>query len=278
MRIIPEPGWEGVAEDLIRHKGTTLVMGATDSGKSTVAKYLIRELISRDIRVSLVDSDIGQSSLGLPGTISMKIFHGPEDLEEFRPDKVFFVGDVNPAKKIPILLEGTKRMVDAAKAEGVRCILVDTTGLISGGLGERLKIGKIRAIKPRHVIALQRSEELEHILSLIKFTRIHRLNVSGHLRKRSREKRAKYRSRRYAEYFSGSRTVLRPFKGLEFLHNGKKIEVEGIKPGRLMGINRGEETFAFGIFKGIRMGKIAIRTPLKSFHGVDRILIGDVSL
>lgn len=253
-------------------------MGATDSGKSTLAKYLIRELLSRDIRVSLVDSDIGQSSLGLPGTISMKIFHGPEDLEEFRPDKVFFVGDVNPAKKISIVLEGTKRMVDTARAEGVRCILVDTTGLISGGLGERLKIGKIGAIKPRHVIALQRSEELEHILSLIKFTRILRLNVSRHVRKRGREKRVKYRNRKYAEYLRASRTVLRPCKGMEFLHNGKKMDIEGIKPGRLVGINRGEETVAFGIFKGIRMGKISVRTPLKSFHGIDRVLIGDVSL
>lgn len=278
MEIIPEPEWEAVVEEIIKHKGVALLLGATDSGKSTLAKYLIKELLSRNVIISLIDSDIGQSSLGLPGTISMKIFNKREDFDAYKPDRIFFIGDVNPSGHILLMIEGTKKMVDIAKAEGVKTILVDTTGLIGGGLGKAVKIAKIKAIKPKHIIAVQRADELEHILSLIEGIRIHRLNVSRHARKRSREKRIRYRDKKYEEYFRGSRSIWRSCKGLEFFYYEKEIDIEEkyLEPGRLVGINRDEETVALGIFKGIRQNRVAIRSPLKSFAGVNRVVAGDI--
>jgi polynucleotide 5'-hydroxyl-kinase GRC3/NOL9 len=63
MDIVPNLEWERLLEKLIKDKGTVLLLGATDSGKSTLAKYFIKRLVSENIRVSLVDSDVGQSSL-----------------------------------------------------------------------------------------------------------------------------------------------------------------------------------------------------------------------
>ncbi len=63
MDIVPNLEWERLIEKLIKDKGTVLLLGATDSGKSTLAKYFIKRLVSENIRVSLVDSDVGQSSL-----------------------------------------------------------------------------------------------------------------------------------------------------------------------------------------------------------------------
>ena len=189
MEIIPGPEWKELTEELLKNRGTAIILGASDAGKSTLAKYLIKELLSRRVKVSLVDSDIGQSSLGLPGTISMKIFNKPEEMKIFKPDRIFFTGVFNPAKRVSAMIEGTRRMVDISKARGVKTILVDTTGLISGEIGVALKIGKIRALKPGQIIALQRYDELEQILSLIKGIRIHRLKVSGFAKKRSREEK-----------------------------------------------------------------------------------------
>jgi len=81
----PEPEWEGLLRGLLTLKGTAIILGATDSGKSTLARYLIQGLITENVKVSLVDSDVGQSSLGLPGTISMKAFRSKKDIEDF-PD------------------------------------------------------------------------------------------------------------------------------------------------------------------------------------------------
>lgn len=280
MEIIPECEWQGIVEELTRHKGTAILLGTSDTGKSTFTKYLIKELLANKVKVFLVDSDIGQSSLGLPGTICMKGFDRCEDLDNFKPDKIFFIGDLNPARKIPLMIYGTKRMVSAARAEGAKIILVDTTGLVSDDLGRTLKLRKIKAVKPGHIIALQRDDELEHILSLIDGIRIYRLRVSSHVKKRRREKRLEYRKKKYKEYFKGARTRKYLCKGLSFLYNRRKIDIQRVfvEIGTLVGMNRNEDTAALGIFKGVRHDAVVIKSPLKSLDGINRIIIGDISL
>jgi len=82
MEIHPEPEWEELFRELRKLKGTALLLGATDSGKSTLVKYLARRLVAETVKVSVIDSDVGQSSLGLPGTISMKVFSNPSSTVE----------------------------------------------------------------------------------------------------------------------------------------------------------------------------------------------------
>ncbi len=163
MEIIPESEWDGLYGELIRHKGTAIIIGATDSGKSTLAKYLLQRLISSNIKVCLIDSDVGQSSLGLPGTVSMKLFCNQKDMEDFTFEKMSFMGTVNPAKKIPFIINTTKRIVDMCRISS-DITLIDTSGLVVGETGKALKISKIRSVKPEHIIAVQRYDELEHSL------------------------------------------------------------------------------------------------------------------
>ncbi len=94
--IIPEPEWQDILNLLISQKGVALIMGETDSGKSALARYLVKRLLAMGITVSLVDSDIGQSSLGLPGTISMKVFRDDRDFKRFLFEKMSFCGDRQP--------------------------------------------------------------------------------------------------------------------------------------------------------------------------------------
>ena len=129
--IFPEPEWEALVEELFNHKGTVFLMGATSSGKSTLARYLIEKLLSKDTVISLIDSDIGQSSLGVPGTINIKIFKTAMDIKNFVTEKIFFIGSLNPAKKISLMIEGSKKLVDIARAKS-EIVLVDSTGLING--------------------------------------------------------------------------------------------------------------------------------------------------
>ena len=115
LAIIPEPEWENLGKNLLQHAGSTVVIGAINSGKSTLIQYLLRRFIENRTTIALVDTDIGQSSLGIPGTITMKVFKKPKDIEAFHAEETFFVGSLNPAQKIPMMIEGTKILSQKAR-------------------------------------------------------------------------------------------------------------------------------------------------------------------
>ncbi|WP_333652110.1 Clp1/GlmU family protein [Dissulfurispira sp.] len=281
MDIVPEPQWERLLEKLIRHMGTSMLIGATDSGKSTLAKYLIKRLVSENIKVSLVDSDVGQSSLGLPGAISMKIFCGQKDVEDFRFERMIFIGSSNPAAKFHLMIHGTKRMVEISKKRS-EVVIIDTTGLISGGLGKALKIGKIKAVKPDHIIAVQRDDELEHILNLIENVSIHRIAASRMAKVRSREYRIRYRKKKFADYFA--KTKISEFslntRDAEFFYNNKPFGLKDrdFEEGTIIGLNHNEDTMALGIITEIADNSITFRSPIRSLKGINRVVFGNITM
>ncbi|MCL4536832.1 MAG: hypothetical protein M1610_04490 [Nitrospirae bacterium] len=281
MDIVPNLEWERLLEKLIKDKGTVLLLGATDSGKSTLAKYFIKRLVSENIRVSLVDSDVGQSSLCLPGTISMKIFCGQRDVEDFRFERMIFIGSTNPATKFHLMIYGTKRMVKICR-EMSEIVIIDTTGLISGELGRALKTGKIRAVKPDHIIAAQRDDELEHILSLIENIPIYRIKASRRAEVRSRGYRIRYRQKKFADYFNAPKIYEFSLnaRDAEFFYNNKpfRLKDRDFKEGTIIGLNHGEDTMALGIVTEIADNSIIFRSPIKSLKGINRVVFGDITI
>ena len=281
MEILPELEWEGLLETLKQQRGTALLIGATDSGKSTITKYLVEKLIRENINVSVVDADIGQSTLGLPGTISMKVFSNEKDIENFRFEKMFFVGSTNPAKRISMVIDGSKRMVDFCK-EKSEIIIVDTTGLISGEIGRALKIGKIRAIKPEHIIAVQRNDELEHILDLIKGIPIHRIRASSLAKGRDRENRVHYRKKKFLDYFDIKEIseFLLNQNDVRFFYNSKPFNLrEGdFKKGTIIGLNHNADTMGVGAVFEIIDDSVIFKSPIKSLKGINRVLFGDIEI
>jgi polynucleotide 5'-hydroxyl-kinase GRC3/NOL9 len=281
MEIVPGAGWEDLSDGLLKAGGLAVVLGATDSGKSTLVRYLAGRLLEAGISVCLVDADVGQSALGLPGTISMKRFARWKDLNAYQFRRMFFVGDVNPAKRISFMVGGTKRMTKACgKTSDVT--LIDTSGLISGRVAEVLKIGKIRAINPRHIIALQRENELETLLDLVPDIRIHRPCVSPMARARKTPERSAYRRKKFWDYFTRRESVTFRLieKEIKVSYKGKSCEPgSGLFPeGTVMGLNRGEETLALGLVIETGDGYVTFRSPLASLERVDAVEFGDIRL
>jgi polynucleotide 5'-hydroxyl-kinase GRC3/NOL9 len=281
MEIYPEPEWERLFRELKEHKGTAMALGATDSGKSTLAKYMVRRLVKEAITVSVVDADIGQSTLGLPGTISMKVFSHEKDIEQYTFERMFFVGSTNPAKKISLMVNGSKRMVDTCR-EKSDIVFIDTTGLITGEIGRALKIGKIRTIKPEHIIALQRNDELEHILRLVENSVIHRIGVSMMAKGRDRENRIRYREKKFLDYFDEkmvSEFLLRCHDAGFFL-NGKSLSlIEGdFMAGTIIGLNHNDDTTALGVIVDISADSITFKSPIRSLRGIKRVLFSQMTI
>ena len=101
MKILPEPGWDRLLSVLSMQQGTVLLLGATDSGKTTLARYIVESLIARRLPTSLIDADIGQSGIGLPGCISMKTFCDQRDLLDFSSERMNFSGLYQSVKGAP---------------------------------------------------------------------------------------------------------------------------------------------------------------------------------
>lgn len=281
MEIYPGPDWENLYDELASRGGTALIMGMTDTGKSTLVRYLIKRFVTEDIQISFVDSDIGQSSLGLPGTVSMKVFSDEEDVEEFRYERMSFLGTVNPARSIPGIIHTTEVMTrHCRKKKGI--ILVDTTGLVTGNIGRALKTGKVKAVNPEYVIAVQKKDELEHILSLVVDRRIIRIWSSPAAKTRSRAARFRYRNTKLADYFSGpeiSEVVLH-MNEMNFIYHGKPSSIgeSDIKERMIIGLNHDEDTLALGCVEKSNLGTFTFKTSLESLKKINTVVLGDMLL
>ena len=192
-----------------------------------------------------------------------------------------FLGFTNPSKVFQLIVAMTKQMTDIGRRRA-EIAVVDTTGLISGGLGKALKTAKIKAIKPTHIVAIQRGDELEHILPLVGDARIHRLKASCAVKKRSASSRRIYRKSKFEEYFSERgmfehilETSAMPFyyRGRLFCHGEREIT-----QGAIIGLNRNDNTIALGIIESVAETAVFFRSPLRSLKGINRVVCGDMTM
>jgi polynucleotide 5'-hydroxyl-kinase GRC3/NOL9 len=280
MAIVPEPDWESILYALLQGKGIAMIIGATDSGKSTLAKYLIEGSISRNISACLIDADVGQSSLGLPGTICSRLFSSQENLQNYIYQKMSYAGTINPAKNIFQIIAIVKRMSTEC-GKHAELSLIDTSGLIDGEIGERLKIGKFTALDPAHVIALQRNTELEHILDQLSGAIIHRVTISKNIQPRSLATRTRYRRMKYHDYFrTGDMNDFIIYSNeTKFFYKGKQFPLPhgSLKRNTVIGLNNNEDTLALGILEDSSNDFLTFSSPIDSLRNINRVVFGEIT-
>ena len=285
MEISAPKEWFGLLNILEEEKGTAILLGATDTGKSTLAQFLIFNLCKRGLKVALIDADIGQSFLGPPTTIGLSVFKSDPNWEiVLSPPEIFFVGSTTPEGHFPIHLKGVKRMVEKAPSYGAEVIIVDTTGFILGDAGKELKRRKIDLLSPRFILALQKSDEIEPVLDLYEenpLYKIIRLPLSEQVKPRSMEGRRINRTNKFQEYFKHSVTQELAIENVQI--EGEVVDSNGdILPidwalkinGLLVGLkDRNDETLALGLIKNYFEEKKILRvsTPLREIESVKTI-------
>ena len=292
MEISAPREWFDFLHVLEEERGVAIILGATDTGKSTLAKFLVTNLCKRGLKMALVDADIGQSFLGPPTTIGLSVFKSDPNWEiVLSPPEIFFVGSTTPEGHFPIHLKGLKMMVDKAPSYGAEVIIVDTTGFVLGEAGKELKRRKIDLLSPRFIIALQKSDEIEHILELYKensLYKIYRLPLSDQVKPRSMEERRIYRTNRFQDYFRHS-TIYElvinevQIEGEVLDANGDTIPLDWALRinGLLMGLKDSkDETLALGVIRNYFEEKKVVRvfTPLRDIQGVKTIQLSSLKV
>ena len=201
--------YDEVLRRALSARGVTVLLGGLDTGKTTFARRIAAAAVDAGLRAAMVDADVGQSTIGPPGTVGLRMIRSRSDLEPevlSKADALAFVGSTSPQGHLLQLVAGTRVVLDRARAEGADVAVVDTTGLVSGVYGQVLKYNKLAVLAPDLVVGLARGEELEPLLGVVRrffAAEVVSLRVHPDVAPTSVEQRATNREDAMRGYFDG---------------------------------------------------------------------------
>jgi polynucleotide 5'-hydroxyl-kinase GRC3/NOL9 len=192
-------------DDLARRRGVVMLLGAPDTGKTTFARALIAAGLAVGKSVAYVDADTDQKTTGPPTCTGLKLVRSQDDLERLgAADRLHFVGSTSAEGVVLQQVVATAALVDEARDQA-DLVVVDTTGTISGVVGQTLKYHTMELVKPDVVIGLQRGAELEPVLGMLRrffSADIETAPVDPEVRPASPDDRRAHRTKRLAEAFA----------------------------------------------------------------------------
>lgn len=262
---------------LAARPGRVFVLGGVDSGKTTFSKRLASAGLEAGHVVALVDADLGQSTIGPPTTVGLKLVREPAHLEDAAaPEALAFVGGISPRGHVLPLVTGTAKLVMRAIEVGARLIIVDTSGLIDGVAGQVLKLTKAELCRPHHAVALARGGELEPIVGVLeRFLSLDVIHLAVHpeIRERSVDERTAHRESRLAA-FLGPQVYRWRVKPTVFMPSLPPIFDVSELDGLLVGIDDGHgDCLGLGILE-YREDALRLLTPVS--EGVAALRLGSV--
>ena len=239
------PEWDAAARGFLKVGGVAMVLGAPDSGKSTLSRYLIYRAYAAGKPAALVDLDLGQSHLGPPATLGLGLFppRAPGDDSLF-PEALYFIGQTSPKGALLEVAAGSRVLVDEAARRGVRRVVVNTSGYVEGPGAVRLKLAQVELLRPSLLLALERRGELTALLQALAppgGKRLLRLPVSSRAKDKTPQERRRYREERFRRYFARAQSLNLPREALTWLglplSQGRPLTVaELVEIGQSLGI------------------------------------------
>lgn len=152
----------------VASSGVSMLIGGLDTGKTTLALDAARQALAEGRTPVLVDADVGNSTVGPPACVGLKVIEDASDFEALdRPDALHFVGTISAARLVLQQVVATAAMTERARGLG-DIVIIDTTAIASGVAGETLKYHKTELCRPDRIIALQRGEEMEPVVGMLR--------------------------------------------------------------------------------------------------------------
>ena len=256
-----------------------MVVGGSDTGKTTFARYLFQQACETGMKVAFLDGDPGQSTLGPPTTITIALNDGSTHFPPPGRRWQRFVGSVSPKGHMLPLVVGVSRLVQAAVNAGAETVVYDTSGLVDptqGGLA--LKLALVDLLQPAAVFTIQQEDELISFIEPLrrkKGIRLVELQPSDFVQPRDHSIRRQRRAAGFARYFkqAGYLSIywqqMAVFPTPRFTHN------------RLLALED-KEGFTQGLGIVVESNRqeraVNLLTPMKSIQGVDALRLGDLKV
>lgn len=235
MNITPE--WDSIISEVMSNPGVVMVLGAVDVGKTNFCAQLAAAGFAAGLPTAVVDADVGQSEIGAPGTIGMAMVESPiQSLSDLKPRRLYFVGATSPIGHMLEASIGTKRMIDKAIELGAKLVVTDTTGLVSGHVGRKLKTYKTDLVRPDYLIGLQRRREVEHLLApfaTVEPVKTRKVPASEQARRKPPEFRAARRKLNFYNHFHDAHGHLIRLEDVScwntWFHTGRQMKWQYVK-------------------------------------------------
>ncbi len=202
--VIAERVWKFYKDG--RSKPVVLVLGPVESGKTTLTAFISNYFIQRGNPVYLVEADVGQEDLAIPGTVAMvrvkRIFTWQRGLGF---DKLRFVGCITPSQCREEILGAICDLINIARRDpSPGMIIINTDGWVKSSLALRHKLEILRRIKPTHVVVTDKDLYETVVSSVRRQVDILLADRPKNVRARDREARKLLRRESYRRYFSDS--------------------------------------------------------------------------
>lgn len=200
--------WKEAVEEILKHFPPikVVVIGDVDSGKTTFSVYLSNIAYNRGFKVAIIDADPGQAEISPPNTIGYGFLKsGVISMDKVQLEEAFFIGSTTPSDAPIRMMIGVRKLMDRASSQKADVIVVNTCGWISGYKAREYKCALIQILSPDFLVAIQRENELEHIIRCCKVYKTLRITPSSASRARSKEERKNRREDAYLKYFTNSK-------------------------------------------------------------------------
>jgi polynucleotide 5'-hydroxyl-kinase GRC3/NOL9 len=154
--------WEDLVNRILSMSGGRLVVmivGAADTGKSTLSTYIANMAIARNILPCVIDGDMGQGDLAPPAAIGAALVREQAaDLRDVEAGYYEFIGSITPAGLERLVADRMKSILTRTKK--VSCLhIINTDGYIADG-GAAYKKMLARKIAPCVIVNLGRGDHL----------------------------------------------------------------------------------------------------------------------
>ncbi len=263
------PGsWVEAGQIVLQARGTIVVLGDVDSGKSSLSTYLANVSLSGSLTVTVVDADIGQADVGPPTTVSgASLVDVVNSLQDLTPRVSFFVGDTSPSFVTEKVSRGASMVRSHLPLTDVT--IVNTDGWIEGPEALTYKLQLLKELRPSIVLGLGADPKLDPILDAQNCT-VLKLGQSHYARTRNREERKRAREAGYKKFLDGTkRRELRLDElSVRSFNRSGPLDISTIRPlrGILTGLI-GSDGMLLGISRliSVRGKKISVETRVAEF-------------
>lgn len=283
--------WHSIVDQVfssiaVNKKATTVMLvGDTDTGKSTLAIYLANMAIRRRLVPSVIDGDIGQGDLAPPTAVGAAVLSKQvvdlRDVDVGNNTNLFeFIGSISPAGFEALISKKMRYMLDRTSPLANICI-VNTDGYVRDG-GVQYKEMIAEELRPDLVICLGDDDLFDGKEHMVGSWKILRARSSSQTYK-SRLERLNRRLDQFLRYVgNASSTVNLSQVKFNYMNNLfspselfrppiKQLEQKNMR-GMFVGLGSNEIVTGFGIIKNVNLGNdsnsIHIQTNINSFDAI----------
>ena len=200
--------WTTVSEKVTRDHMKVMVLGKSDSGKSSFSCYLANYALLHGRGVRLFDMDPGQANIGPPTTVSYANVSAPfHDPFTLYIDDAVHVGYTSPSRAVQLCVDAAKDLTTKASCGSeVDFSIVDSDGWVEGVQAERYKAELIKACDIDAAVSIGVPVNPPVLRELIELNiEVSQVDKPAVTSLRRVEARRRLRSMGYRKYLKGAR-------------------------------------------------------------------------